>query len=111
MLLELEGMMVETATNAKDGLKLAHEEKFDVILSDISMPGMDGYEFIKELRKQERNSEVLALAVTGMGRQQDIERAYAAGFSGHINKPFRFEDLLDTIIKLNKSEDEINKDL
>lgn len=99
MLLEFEKVEVITATSAQDGLQiLAGKPDVDVILSDISMPGMDGYGFIKAVREQARYADIPAIAITGMGRIQDVELAYAAGFSGHISKPVTLSALGKSIL-------------
>jgi two-component system, chemotaxis family, CheB/CheR fusion protein len=64
------------------------EYQFDVILSDVAMPGMDGFEFLQQLRAIPDHQEIPVLALTGFGRPEDIERAKTAGFFSHIIKPF-----------------------
>jgi signal transduction histidine kinase/ActR/RegA family two-component response regulator len=86
-LLKLAGAHVVTATNGADALRIASENEFDVILSDISMPEMDGFEFLERLRKIDGRQDVPVIAITGFGRSDDIERARAAGFYSHLTKP------------------------
>lgn len=78
------------------------QEEFDVVLSDISMPGMDGFEILRKLRRLPGRSEVPVLALTGFGRPEDIERAKAEGFYSHITKPFELDALIALLQKLPK---------
>jgi two-component system CheB/CheR fusion protein len=95
-LLEMEGAAVETATGGAEALRLAEAQDFDLIFSDISMPGMDGYALLAELRRRLRTAGVPAVALTGFGRTKDMERARAAGFSAHLTKPISLTKLLET---------------
>ncbi|HYG77603.1 MAG TPA: response regulator [Planctomycetota bacterium] len=93
--LQYEGFTVHTATNGNSALKLAQTESYDLILSDIMMPEMDGMQFISALRQTPGpNQQTRALAISAMGRKQG---ALAAGFDGFIAKPFDLTQLLDSI--------------
>jgi two-component system CheB/CheR fusion protein len=92
-LLELEGASVVAATTARGGLDLLAQQEVDVIISDISMPDMDGYEFIQAVRAQPRLRGIPAIAASGLGREKDVQRAMDAGFSDHITKPIAIEVL------------------
>lgn len=92
-LLKLSGANVTTATNGADALRIASEREFDVILSDISMPEMDGFEFLHRLRQINGRQHVPVIAITGFGRTDDIERARAAGFHSHLTKPLNVDAL------------------
>ncbi len=101
-LLKLAGARVVTATNGVDALRIASESEFDVILSDISMPEMDGFEFLKRLRKIDGRQDVPVVAITGFGRHDDIERARAAGFYSHLTKPLDLQALSVIIEQIAK---------
>ncbi len=101
-LLRLAGANVTTATNGADALRIAEESEFDVILSDISMPEMDGFEFIQRLRKIDGRQEVPVVAITGFGRSDDVARASAAGFYSHLTKPLNLKVLADVLQQLGK---------
>jgi two-component system CheB/CheR fusion protein len=96
-LLQLEGALVQTATSGELALSAAALDDFDVILSDIGMPEMNGYELIAHLRKSPRTAKVPAIALTGFGREQDAVKAMDAGFDAHIGKPVSLRALLDAI--------------
>jgi two-component system CheB/CheR fusion protein len=105
-LLELEGAIVQAESSAEQALAAATNNDFDLILSDIGMPTMDGYQFIAALRKLPRTATVPAIALTGFGRAQDAARALHAGFNAHLGKPVALPDLLSAIARINwpKSE-------
>ncbi|WP_250491493.1 response regulator [Caballeronia sp. INML2] len=71
--------------------------QFDLILSDIAMPVMSGYELIEALRKQPNMAKVPAIALTASGRDQDAARALRAGFDAHIGKPVTLSALLGVL--------------
>jgi two-component system CheB/CheR fusion protein len=99
-LLKISGAKVTTATKGADALRIAREKEFDVILSDISMPEMDGYEFLKRLRQIEGRQHIPVIAITGFGRSNDIERARAAGFYAHLTKPLNLKVLTEVLQQL-----------
>jgi two-component system CheB/CheR fusion protein len=90
-LLGFSGAIVRTMTSPHDALTLLDVEQFDLLISDIGMPEMDGLTFIKAVREKEHGRALPAIAVTGFGRKGDIDRALAAGFNSHINKPVEIE--------------------
>jgi PAS domain S-box-containing protein len=76
-----------TAYDGRDGLRCAAEFRPDVILLDIGMPDMDGYETCRRLRTQPSGQVAYIVAVTGWGQLHDRERALAEGFDAHLTKP------------------------
>lgn len=100
-LLELEGAQVHAQSSAEDALAIAAERDFDLILSDIGMPTMNGYELITALRKMSRTSTTPAIALTGFGRGQDAVRAQRAGYDAHLSKPVALPILLETITRVS----------
>lgn len=93
LFLQLKGYSVQTSLNGPDALQLAQTDPPGVILLDISMPGMDGYEVCRHLRQQPGGVQRLVLALTGYGQVEDIKRAYEVGFDGHFVKPVDMEAL------------------
>ena len=93
-LLEMSGATVTTANSGAEGLSVADRENFNVILSDISMPGMNGFEFVRKLRALPGKEEVAVVALTGLGRPEDVARARNEGFVAHLTKPVDVETLL-----------------
>lgn len=86
-LLELEGAQVMVADNGHAALGLATSRDFDLILSDIGMPGMDGYELIGLLRAHPRTAAVPAFALSGFSDQAGVTQALQRGFDAYIDKP------------------------
>lgn len=95
--------IVETASNAYEALTLYEGIQPDLIVSDIGMPDMDGYELIAELRKRERQAgrpAIPAVALTAYARVQDRMRALTAGFQMHVAKPVEPAELLTVLSSL-----------
>ena len=86
MLVRSLGGEARTANNGRDGLAAAAEFKPDIVLLDIGMPEMDGYEVCRRLREQALRSAFI-VAITGWGQDRDKARATEAGFDAHITKP------------------------
>ena len=99
-LLTISGATVCAATSGPEALRVAGEQDFDVVLSDISMPGMDGFEFLQRLRKLPGKKDLPAIALTGFGRPEDVQRAAKEGFYAHLTKPFDIEALAGLLQKL-----------
>jgi CheY-like chemotaxis protein len=89
-----EGALVHTALSGAEGLQKAEGKPVDLVISDLSMPEMDGNEFLLQLRRQPDHTDVPAIALTGYGREEDMERAREAGFNTLLIKPLDFDALL-----------------
>lgn len=85
--LEMEGAKVRAELNGKAALAAAAGARFDLILWDIGMPRMSGYELITELGKLSQTATTPAIALTGFGRGKDVTEALQAGFDAHVGKP------------------------
>ena len=96
------GATVVTASRANEALRLLTGERFDVVVSDIAMPGGDGYWLIREVRQlaDARARGVPMLAVTAFGREHSRARALVAGFGDHLQKPVDPEALCRAVAKL-----------
>jgi CheY-like chemotaxis protein len=98
----LTAMGVE-ATVVDDGLQAVQawgSGRFDVLLLDISMPGMDGIAALAEIRGKAGGADVPALAVTANAMKHQIDGYFTAGFNGYVGKPFRREDLVAGITRV-----------
>ena len=93
LLLRMKGHHVETAVDGVDALKKVRAHPPDVALLDIGMPGMDGYEVARRIRREPWGQNVLLVATTGWGAQRDKQQAQAAGFDAHLTKPVDLETL------------------
>jgi CheY-like chemotaxis protein len=87
LLLRLMGHTVEVASNGPEAIEQATRSQPDLMLIDIGMPGMDGYEVARRIRQNEQLRHVLLVAQTGWGGDTDRERSAAAGFDAHLVKP------------------------
>ena len=96
-LLELSGHVVETASDGIAGLERARSGRFDVLVCDIGLPGIDGYAVIEGLRTAEAGQKPFAIALSGYGQAEDRERALAAGFDRYLVKPAGPEALLSLV--------------
>jgi CheY-like chemotaxis protein len=86
-LLRLGGMEVQVAHDGPSALEAARAFGPEVVLLDIGLPGMDGYEVARRLRAQAATREAVLVAVTGYGQDEDRERSRQAGFEYHLVKP------------------------
>jgi len=93
LLLELQGHEVHVAHAGPAALRVASDKRPDVILLDIGMPGMNGYEVAKQLRAQHEFADTLLVAITGYGRASDVKQTQSAGFDYHLVKPVDYEKL------------------
>lgn len=93
-LLEMSGATVITANSGEEALEVAAKSDFDVVVSDISMPGMDGFDFVRRLRSLPNKQSVRVVALTGYGRREDVEQARNEGFVAHLTKPLDVESLM-----------------
>jgi len=96
------GANVTGVSNAEDALKLLEKRRFDLLVSDIGLPKMDGYELIRRVRKQEEGRErrMPAVALTAYARVQDRMQAILAGFSTHVAKPIEANELVTVVASL-----------
>src|SRR5262249_1944243 len=92
-LLKLMGNQVQTAYDGPGALKIAAEQKPEVILVDISMPVMNGYEVVQRLRQIPDLEKSLVVALTGYGAESDVRRSRESGFDAHLLKPVDIERL------------------
>ena len=92
-LLRFRGQNVRTAASGAEALAMIEQEKPDLIVSDISMPEMDGYELTQKIRQRPEWNDIYLVAVTGYGQENDKKRAKEAGFNSHVVKPISKEDL------------------
>jgi CheY-like chemotaxis protein/two-component sensor histidine kinase len=93
-LLGLNGHELKTAHSGPEGIDAARAFHPDVILLDIGLPGMDGYEVARRLKEERELADVLIIAVTGYGQDEDRKRSSSAGIDHHLVKPIDHEALV-----------------
>ena len=99
-LLQQEGASTDMALGGQAALDLLDANTYDLLISDIGMPYMDGYELIRKIRKRPGLEKLKAIALSGYGRQVDTMRALQSGFDAHLSKPSTVAHICETIIKL-----------
>jgi len=99
LILELGGHKTASVYTAADALQRAAAFKPDVVLLDIGLPGMDGYEVAQKMRELPGLRNIRLVAVTGYGRSDDRLRARDAGFDDHLTKPVEFAVLERTLAR------------
>ncbi|MFN2453875.1 MAG: response regulator [Pyrinomonadaceae bacterium] len=97
------GYEVVTAGTAQQALVAAQTENFGVVISDIGMPKMDGYQLAAALRRLPAYENVPLIAVTGFVEFINRERALSAGFNEHLTKPVNLESLLRLIKRIQRN--------
>ena len=99
-LLRLEGADVDMATSGQQALEMLEKKSYDLLISDLGMPYMDGYELIRKIRKRPDWRHLKAIALSGYGRQVDTVRALQSGFNAHLSKPATVAHICQSIAQL-----------
>ena len=102
MLMRFAGYEVVTAFGAAEAFDAARRSHFDVVISDIGMPGMNGYELAEAMRQLPSYAAVPLIAVTGFSMFDDRERALGSGFNDFQTKPINPSVLNDTVNRLRE---------
>ena len=100
--LEARGATVFTATSGQEALQIARKRDVDIVLSDISMPDMDGFELLRKLRAIPGKEDLPVLALTGLGQPEDRRRALEEGFHAHLTKPLDMNTLSEILQQVSK---------
>jgi len=90
-------IQLDTANEAFRGLYKARTENPDLIILDINLPGMDGFEALKVLKQDPVSSKLPVVALSANAMSHDIERGLAAGFDAYLTKPVLFAELISTL--------------
>lgn len=98
--LEQEGFSVSKTGNGNEGLKMAMEHPPTLLILDIMLPGMNGFEILRELRKNEDTRDLKVLILTSKGREDDLKRGFELKADEYMTKPFSVEELVMRIQRL-----------
>ena len=98
--LSLMGHELATALDGIEAIELARKFRPEVILMDIGLPEMNGHEIARRIRQQPRGKNILLIAVTGYGQEEDRRRSLEAGFDHHLVKPLNFAELKNKLSEL-----------
>jgi CheY-like chemotaxis protein len=93
-LLQIHGHDVQIAHDGPTGLDEAKKSSPEVVLLDIGLPGMDGYQVAARLRREESVKDATLIAISGYGQEEDLRLAKEAGFDHHLVKPIASDDLI-----------------
>jgi CheY-like chemotaxis protein len=99
-ILDFYGANVLTATNGKEGVALVEQSKPRFVISDLSMPEMDGWEFLSELKSTVEIQDIPVIALTAHAMRGDRERALTAGFHNYLTKPLTANTFMDELLAL-----------
>src|SRR3990172_11333597 len=96
------GEIVTSVNNAKEALDKLETSEFDLLISDVGMPEIDGYDLIRQVRKGEagKQNRIPAVALTAYARVQDRMRAILAGYNTHVPKPVEANELVTVVAGL-----------
>ena len=94
VLLRIHGHEVHAVSDGASAFKATAELEPEVVLLDLQMPGLNGLDACRAIRRQEGGQNILLIAYTGWARDVDVARALEAGFDLHLSKPLDFDDLL-----------------
>ncbi len=101
MMLEKAGYEVNVAKDSAECFERLKEEKPDLILMDIMMPGDDGWVTCRKIKENEKTKDVLVAMFTVRSSEDSVEKSFKYSHAdAHINKPFQMKELLDTVKKL-----------
>ena len=95
--LQVKGYTTLEAITGEEGVRLAQERHPDLVLMDIQLPGIDGIEALRQLRSDQRTSDIPVIAVTASVMQQDRKHIMDAGFEAYVGKPLNIKEFLAAV--------------
>jgi len=110
-LMQTDGLKLSFARSGKEALQLLEKRNIDIVLLDISMPGMDGYEVCIKMKENEKTKDIPIIFLTARDQTADIIKAFELGAVDYVTKPFNRNELsirVHTHLKLKNSTDTIN---
>jgi two-component system chemotaxis response regulator CheY len=96
----MDELMVREAGNGVEGLEILRAERFDLVLTDINMPSMDGLEFVRQIQDQKLAPGVPVIMITTESSEEHVKKAIQAGARGYIRKPFTAEQVKERVLPL-----------
>jgi PAS domain S-box-containing protein len=103
MLMEITGNKTYLAHDGVEAIKAVEKYRPEVVLLDIGLPELDGYEVCRRVRAQPWGKDIIVIALTGWGQDEDRRKSEEAGFNGHLVKPVDYDKLLDLLACLSES--------
>jgi CheY-like chemotaxis protein len=98
--LGLEDFVVETASRGEDAIRRAQELRPDVIILDVMMPGMSGYDVAEQLRQDPDTAGIPVVFLSARAQEEDRKRGHALGVAAYVTKPFDPGELVDIVRRL-----------
>jgi signal transduction histidine kinase len=98
LMLEVEGAVVESAEGGEEGLRIAERMRPDIVLCDIGLPDIDGFEVARRIRARSDHNVSRLIALTGYGQAEDMRQAVKAGFDAHLTKPVNIDQLIALLV-------------
>jgi CheY-like chemotaxis protein len=102
MLSQFWGHEVQTAHDGLSAIRETHAFQPELVLLDIGLPGLDGYEVARRLREDPATKDLVLVALTGYGQEEDRRRSHAAGFNEHLVKPASVDALQAVFLRAEK---------
>jgi DNA-binding response OmpR family regulator len=104
------GYDVDLATDGRGGLERAREDDPDLVLLDVMMPLMDGWEVLRELKSDEATRDIPVVMLTALSEERDVIQGHLEGAVRYITKPFEMRELLDTVAEALEPLDEVERE-
>lgn len=99
VILTVEGFEVVSVEDGRLALQTAKEQRPDLILLDVMMPEINGFEVLAQLRQDEATKSIPVIMLTALAQRSDVAKAVEAGVDGYVAKPFEPDDLIERIRK------------
>ncbi len=97
LMLEAEGFHIHEARDGREALSVARADSVGLALIDLSMPVLDGWGTLREMRAGERTRRIPCIALTAHAAEEDRQRTLAAGFDGYLSKPYHSKELIELV--------------
>jgi CheY-like chemotaxis protein len=105
MLFEITGNKAFLAYDGVEALEAIEKHRPEVVLLDIGLPKLDGHEVCRRIREKAWGRDIVIIALTGWGQEDDRRKSEQAGFNGHLVKPVDYDRLLSLLAELTKKDD------
>jgi CheY-like chemotaxis protein/signal transduction histidine kinase/HPt (histidine-containing phosphotransfer) domain-containing protein len=104
-MLEDEGLKVDLAEGGQQALEKINQHQFDIVLMDLQMPGMDGYETCREIRSNPKHKDLPIIALSAHAMSEIKDKCLQAGMNDYVSKPFKIAELIKTLIRWTQTKE------
>jgi CheY-like chemotaxis protein len=105
--LQARGHITHTANDGAQGVQAAKEFRPEIVLVDIGLPNLDGYETCRRIRSEPEGKDMVLVALSGYGQAADVQEAHSAGFDHYLLKPVRYQTLANLFAGQACAEDKL----